>query len=146
MLIIISTNELSCSQPKKRETISSLKSFWHSILFYLNDLILWTKFFRHHERSRPRQSRLTDNLHPEGSLSVSTELSSNFPPRESSRPRSAKQEYSKRRDNLKVEGQVGLGGRHNASKHKLVLLNDRLKGAWMQSRLMETWSNTREQT
>ena len=43
---------------------------------------------------------------PEGNLLVSTELSSNFLPVVARRPSSAREEFRRRRDNLRTEGNV----------------------------------------
>ena len=46
-----------------------------------------------------------DNLRPDGEMLVTTELSSNFRRLATQRPRSARDEFRKRRDNLKTGGQ-----------------------------------------
>ena len=43
---------------------------------------------------------------PEGYFTVSTELSSNFTPLSTRRPSSAREEYRRRRDTLRTEGNV----------------------------------------
>ena len=58
-------------------------------------------------RSRPQCRRAVDNLRPEGELLVTTELSSNFKRLNTRRPSSARDEFRKRRDNLKTGGQQG---------------------------------------
>ena len=58
-------------------------------------------------RSRPQCRRAVDNLRPEGEILVTTELSSNFKRLNTRRPSSARDEFRKRRDNLKTGGQQG---------------------------------------